>query len=362
MKNLLLAVATFFLWTENGSAKLCEEFLSKSSTEFGFSRAVSAKLSVSVQRHRDPHETRERAFNFIDHAVSELMKTVHGISPKSVFYPAAGNDAISAFKMFKDADLIVGLDSNPFVNKKDYRRGAKVEILPQPHKRDRYDSFGDVGKLGDEIYDVATVILTDLKFYYPNLIIESVETLKFPSERQKEDYALGGKIQFREYRGGPLKTYLHIQLPYIYTSTPSLHSRFDQREEGNDIGYAYLIDDLLNQKFDVIIAKASMNFFHGDNVRNSSLFPNPIGPLFIEKLSENKGVLLNMDIFDMSKVTVHSDMLRQNQSFYTLLLRDLRGFIKAMGTDNKGRMYGEDESSVGLGYVLIEDIKITIFP
>lgn len=362
MKKWVLGVFILLCHSSVTFANTCERFLIDAPVDLNFSRAVSTKVKFTEERHRDPSITRDRALSFIGQTSSDLMKDYVGREIKSVFYPAAGNDAITAFKMFSDADFIVGLDSNPFVDKKKYRRGMTVTLLKQQYKRDRYDRFEDVGRIEDVSYDILTVVLTDLKFHYPEIIIESIEVLNFPSERESVDYALGGKIEFREKKGGPLKTYMHIQLPYRYTATTVANSKYGEKEEGNDIGYAYLVEELLRQRFDVVMAKASMSFFQAEPTTDSTIFSNAIGPRFIKALIKNKGVFVNMDMFGLDNVIAASSEPLDVSNSVTFALGQQKGFLEALGKDNKGMMYLQDEASLGLGYVFIENIKITVFP
>lgn len=213
---------------------------------------------------------------------NQFMNDVVGRDVKTVFYPASGSDAVTAFKIFEEAELIVGLDNNPFIA--DVNQES-IAFLPVSKTRESFDMFSEVNFANGSNHSAAEIILTDLKFLYPELVVESLEVISSASLRKSGSYALGGRIQFRPNPAGPLKTYIHLQLPLI-----------GQITKKNDIGYEYIVEQLLGYKFDAVLAKASMSFFSPNETYYSSQeIPYSIGMKVMKQLRDSKGVFVNAD-------------------------------------------------------------------
>lgn len=189
---------------------------------------------------------------FLEHLNQMLLSLQPAQNVETVFYPAIGSDAITAFRVFSKANLVIGVGTDPFISE-----GRKnVSYLDRPKIREGWDVVGKtlgVSSVSNDQADVVEIVIADLKNYFPNLVVVDIIEARSQKVGSLGRHSVSGVLRFRESPGGDLKTYVHLHTPIL-----------DQREllAINDPAFSYLNDYVLQYGFQAVIAKASMNVFH----------------------------------------------------------------------------------------------------
>lgn len=300
-------------------ANTCLDYLNLAKTNqesFYFPNSTYHRLNY-INNESDAVETDaidtsvNNVLSYLNRVTTSLGRSVGGV--KSVFYPASGSDAITAFRSFEGAETVIGLDSNPFAP----NDLEDVRLLPTFKERTQYDVWGDVTVSGripitDRSYrvvrsSIAEIVLKDLKTHYPNLVVHEIsriDTKPYDSD-DEGNVATNGIIKFSIEPGAPIRQYIHIHLPLI--GGGASHKNMPE--------FMFLVDLVLNYGFQGLIAKAAMGniFFRPtteeDLKRRQENYPSspsfydrskldePESPGFraVRHLSENGGIFIDGD-------------------------------------------------------------------
>lgn len=362
LKNILF-FGLFFIHL-NAKANLCFDYLeSKNFNESPILIPQSDYRRIEfIDSEIDPNhfiinEVTEPVYNHL----SEMLRMLrYSGNVNTVFYPAVGSDATTAFRLFKDANVVIGMGTDPFIT--DGR--MSVSYLSKPKVNMGWDTVGQTLELDPQLKnkgDLVEIVITDLKNHFPDLIVVNIFEARSRKPGTSGGHSISGVIQFMEYPGGPLKTYLHLHVPKL---TEVVSVVF------NDPRFSYLKDFVFDYGFQAAIAKASMGqFFYNDletslarerhsmysakqfsyNVENALkafpdlsmeyLYQDRIGFMAIDYLKKNGGILVDGDKVNVKEnVGAFEESLDNSRYVFTLRYESIPGF--KMQDLREGKKFG----------------------
>lgn len=367
MLKKILFFGAFFIHL-NAQANLCFDYLeSKNVHESPFLIPQSDYRRIEfIDSKIDPNhfvinKETEPVYKHLSKMLSMLQ---YSTDVNTVFYPAVGSDTTTAFRLFKDADVVVGMGSDPFIT--DGR--VSVSYLSKPKVTTGWDTVGNTLELDPQLKntgDLVEIVITDLKNHFPDLIIVDIVEARSHKSGNLGVHSISGVIQFMEYPGGPLKTYVHLHVPKLTEVVAVVL---------NDPTFSYLKDYVFEYGFQAAIAKASMGQFFYSNpqmfLRNAytskgvvqqlsyeteralKTFPelsieylqqDRIGFLAIDYLKKNGGVLVDGDrVNDKKNVGAFEDTLNSTHYVFTLRYESIPGFKMEALRDGKKFGYNND--------------------
>lgn len=291
LNNVLSFIFYFCLASitiSNLEANECSKYLnsrSSSSKELSFPNSIIRDLDIdySAQPKSVTSSNEKTGLNGLKENIAIFSDLFEG-STGTILYPAVGTDAITAFKLFPEANVLIGIDSNPFVNSED----ETLSLLDSETERSSYQIYSDVAyQTYNKKRNVVEFIVTDLKSAFPELIIINIKLIKIPSPTNPNNFSYSGKIEFIEEAGGPVKTYYHLHLPFLSVLGTTSLGR-------NNPDFSSLIASIIHFGFDVVISRASMDFF---NLESHKVIASlGFGKDILEYLFNHGGLLVDGDL------------------------------------------------------------------
>lgn len=155
-------------------------------------------------------ESKEFSLDAIDR-LANAIRIRRGRQVRSVFYPAAGFDAGTAFRVFPDADLVIGVDKHPFA---DWNSGKTTEFQQVRSKMWQVEVdagwhfVGDVQALG-HLSDAIVQSIRKLDSGKRLVRIRRVLAIE-GSDTVESRPAIHGIVEFDHGAGTPLRRYVHV--------------------------------------------------------------------------------------------------------------------------------------------------------
>lgn len=281
---IFLIVYPFF----NLQANECLEYLvpqNPSSKELIFPNSIISDLTIdySAQPKSITSSIEPTGLTALKDNIAIFSELFEG-STGTILYPAVGTDAITAFKLFPEASVLIGIDNNPFVNSE----AETLSLLESETERSSYQVYSDVGyQTYNKKRNVVEFIVTDLRSAFPELVIKSIKLIKIPAPTNPNNFSYSGKIEFIAEAGGPVKTYYHLHLPFISVLGTTSQGR-------NNPDFSSLITSIIRFGFDVVISRASMDFFNLEN--HKAIASLGFGKDILEYLFNQGGLLVDGDL------------------------------------------------------------------
>lgn len=185
-----------------------------------------------------------RESEFLDYRTYPRVEHRDFDSVKTVFYPFAGGDILTPFKLFPNANLVIGVDQHPFWSKAQHRSIDRKTAARLVHGFDYYEALDALKYLGP---------VQAARVQYAGGQIDQIRELQagrffFPKSHGEMDFRLGDREVLRKY------IHIHSSLGDL---SWLLNSQLTSRLE--------------SLQFDVILIKSVMGAFRGGVVMHRAL-------------------------------------------------------------------------------------------
>lgn len=258
-------------------------------------KTINRKFAAQV-----PVEMHEKVIAAADRLADAVEKT--GQVSRTVLYPASGFDAGTPFRVFRDAEVVVGIDVHPFTAKRVVPRVADLGTTRVGGEGWVY--VGDIDLLGGVAESIIISIERSLSSTSKGpvrirSVVEIEEALSI-----RGDGKVHGVVEFDHGDGTRIQRYVHIQSSQLADRTALPRWTAALTENG----------------FDTIFVKAGMSFF--------SNYSRSFGGYLADSLRQRGGLIVDTDgkLTEWPWETAYQRLIRR---------------IRMTTTDISGLGYGE---------------------